>query len=636
MNDKKNKNNVIEKRVRLNQKMAEIRPILIDVFVIMVPLMLLWIVELFFVGVNYGYWLPSIRVKGLLIECIIIYSVCLMLFGIVKKWKTVIMITGISLALLGVVNQIKFAFTGEPVLLSDFLFLNSTGDLVQIIQGDFWRIVSWYIPPLLIEIMLIALLAWGGVVLSGKFEINSKKIRICLASVSMLVIVLLMTPIQPINKIVLDVFYGESDSDDYNVSFTENVDYYYAYGFIGGIYNRFLKDRVIEPDGYAEEEVLSELDNAKGSKSSALGKPNIVVVFSESFWDVAKLKDVEFNREVTANFNKLKREGLAFDMITPSYGGVSANVEYEFLTGNNVMYYNRGFIPYMQLYNNSSYYDRPSIISELKENGYKTKIVTGASSDLFACGRFYDYLKVDEVDYVTEVEEDEIAGLYASDEYFTDMIIDYLENKDREERVFYMSLTMESHMPYFLKKYDSYDVNVTRSEYSDDVNDTLTAYAQGIYDADVQLGRLYEYIKKFEEPTIIVFFGDHLPYLYSGKDNAINLISYFNTDDNVLNNYRKYNTESLVLTNFDLGTVDMKAPDYLGPDMLGAFVLNNMDIEISDYYKWLYDSIETMPTANYVVGVDGEGKLFDTHKLSGNLEKVYNMRRNIEYKLFVR
>ena len=49
MNDKKNKNNVIEKRVRLNQKMAEIRPILIDVFVIMVPLMLLWIVELFFV-----------------------------------------------------------------------------------------------------------------------------------------------------------------------------------------------------------------------------------------------------------------------------------------------------------------------------------------------------------------------------------------------------------------------------------------------------------------------------------------------------------------------------------------------------------------------------------------------------------
>ena len=135
---------------------------------------------------------------------------------------------------------------------------------------------------------------------------------------------------------------------------------------------------------------------------------------------------------------------------------------------------------------------------------------------------------------------------------------------------------------------------------------------------------------------MIVFYGDHLPYLYSGKENAINVIDYFNTDDGTLNNYRKYNTESLVLSNFDLNSEHMTRPSYLGPDTLGAYILNNMDIELSDYYKWLYDSIEVLPTANYAVTVDTNGNIYNTRMLTGELEKMYNSRRNIEYSLFVK
>ena len=75
---------------------------------------------------------------------------------------------------------------------------------------------------------------------------------------------------------------------------------------------------------------------------------------------------------------------------------------------------------------------------------------------------------------------------------------------------------------------------------------------------------------------------------------------------------------------------------YLGPDLLGAYILNNMDIEISNYYKWLYETKDTIGAANFLVTVDKDGNLYNTNELSGNLKNLYNLRKMIEYKLFVR
>jgi hypothetical protein len=77
----------------------------------------------------------------------------------------------------------------------------------------------------------------------------------------------------------------------------------------------------------------------------------------------------------------------------------------------------------MQLYTNSKYKNNPSIIQELKNNGYKTKITTCASPRLFNCGRFYDYLSIDEKEYITNVNESEKKGQYISDKSITDKII---------------------------------------------------------------------------------------------------------------------------------------------------------------------------------------------------------------------
>ena len=72
---------------------------------------------------------------------------------------------------------------------------------------------------------------------------------------------------------------------------------------------------------------------------------------------------------------------------------------------------------------------------------------------------------------------------------------------------------MQSHMDYLVSKYSSYGIAITSSNLSRIDNDIMLSYAQGIYDADKMLGKVYNAIQNIDEDTIVVFFGDHLPYL---------------------------------------------------------------------------------------------------------------------------
>lgn len=144
-------------------------------------------------------------------------------------------------------------------------------------------------------------------------------------------------------------------------------------------------------------------------------------------------------------------------------------------------------------------------------------------------------------------------------------------------------------------------------------------------------GRMYEYIQTLEEPTILIFFGDHLPFLYDFETNedVLDYLSYFNTEDELLNTYRKYNTQCLILANFELGEVENW--DYLSSDMLLVSVLNKMGLELSDYYKWLYSIKDVMPSSNYLVSQDVEGNLYWTADLPYDVQDVVKQREKAQY-----
>lgn len=595
-----------------------------------IPILLVTILDQFFGIYNLGFiWFVS--GKTMIISYIILTSMFFLFLGITKNTKRSILILCIIILVFTVINQLKIAYTYEPIVFSDLLFLSSSGELMSIVDNTILGLLAGYIWKTLLLILVLAFVVFLGY--KYNFEIKQRKLRIISIIVPIIILTILFLPIPQMKNIILENLYEIDERKDY-ASITSNIVYYANYGVIGGMYGQLLENRLTEPEGYNDKEIekaLNEVNIADSEKN--WGNPNIILVFSESFWDIDQLEEVKFNKKVTSNFNELKNDGIFVNLISPVYGGVSANVEFELLTGANLCYFNRGYIPYMQLYRNNTYYNRPSIINELNNNGYYTKIVSGSTDKLFGCGKIYKYFGMDEAEYLADIKGDAIKGKYISDEYLTSKIINEISNKPKDQKMFYIALTMQAHMPYTIDKYDRYDVEVIKSNLTSEMNDILTSYAQGIYDADKELKRLYDYIQTIDEETIIVFLGDHLPYLKTNKgEDILEKLEYFNTSDILLNNYRKYNTQALILSNYDLGEKESK---YLGDDLLITYIINNMDINISNYYKWLYSTKDTMSGVNHYVAMDQDGNLYNTNELDDDMKDIYLLREKIQYKLFV-
>ena len=595
---------------------------------ILLPLFIFVLVDLFYMKFCYNRFIIVADENTIIFSYFILYMVYFFLWGITKKSNRALIIMSVLLYVLSIANILKITYTDAPVVFSDILFLNNTGELTRLVKATIFLVMKFYLTDAIIYLCISIFICIIGIKCSVKIE--KKKERIATIAISLIVLNVLLLPFKTTTNFLLNLFFNRNKIRE-NALISEKLE---NYGVFSAMYEDLLENRIFEPDNYNENTINEIVSNAENDSDNSFGQPNIIVLFAESFWDVDQLEEVEFNKEVTKNFNSLKDKGIFINMITPSYGGISSNIEFEFLTGANVMYFNKGYIPCMQLYKNNTYYDRPSIINELKNNGYKTKIVNYTSPTSFRIRKFYNYLKVDEAEFVLKLDEKNIKGNFVSDEYIVDTIIDEFNKKDKNEKLFYMTLTMQSHMPYLKEKYDNYDIKILKSDLSNDMNDVILSYSQGIYDTDKQLGRLYDYIQTLDEPTMIIFYGDHLPYLKTiNNENFLESSKFFNTENEKLNIYRKYNTQSLILANFD---IENDGTYYLSPDLLGCYVINRMDINISDYYKWLYNNKYLLSSANWYILMDADGNLYYTEELNERLKNAYDLRRNVQYSLFVK
>lgn len=588
-------------------------------------------IDIFYNVCNYNIFAYACNIKNALFSIFFIGLIFLAFWAITKKtWKAFLSVS-IVILIITFINQLKIIYTDEPLNFTDIYFLSNTSELINIVDESLITSIKLFIPQILVYIVFIIICC----IISyyNNITISKKKIRIIMFVIPIVIFIFLFLPNKFINTNVLNIVFDANKRKDYSRAASEKEEILIN-GVISGMYQHLLENRLFEPENYDEEIVEKNLYNISNIEDNSFGTPNIIVLFAESFWDIDLLDEIQFDKKITANFTELKKSGIFFDMITPSYGGTSANVEFEFLTGANMMYFPEGYIPTMRLYNNDSYNTTPSIIRELKNNGYKTKIVNYTGETFFNISNFYKRIQMDEVEFNTRIDPKHIKGNYVSDEYVVDKIIQEFNNKPENEKLFYMTLSMQSHMTYQLDKYDNYDIKIEKSSYSKEINETLLSYAQGIYDMDLQLKRLYDYIQNLEEPTLVVFFGDHLPYLKTSKgENILEHLEYFNTNDELLNTYRQYNTQALILSNYELGNEEK---EYLSPNLLGTYILNKMDIDISPYYRWLNNYIDIMPSANWYVTMDNNRKLYHTDKLEGFLKEQYHLREYIQYHHFLK
>ncbi len=581
------------------------------------------ICDIFFKLVTWNtYSTPTESLKFAIPFSVVIYT---LLFAITKKTGTATLISYITIFLMSIINELKIVFTSEPLYFSDINFLSKAGDLMQLVTNNVSSAFVWkFVVICTVYLWVLGMIVYLNYMFSIKVE--SKKVRIPIIVIDLIILLLLFVPNKTTKEFYLKTFFNTHEYVDFD-SYTTNLGFYNRNGFINGMYGTWLNSVFVEPNEYDEEKLNSILASFDGKKKeeNKNGKPNIIVIFSEAFWDIDVLEEIEFDKPITSNFNSLKEKGKLVNIISPSYGGMSENVSFELLTGGSMNYFSRGYIPIMSLYSRKNSENTPSIIKNLKENGYKTEITFG--KDYYDSERAYKKMGFDVYDEMAEY-----TTMYDKDQYSISYLINKIRKKD-DNPLFSIMATMEGHMPFAKNKYKEYDISITKSEFSENINDTILSYSQGVYNADQQLGVLYEFIQNTDEPTILLFLGDHLPYLYTPDgENVIDELKYFNTENELENNYRLYNPQALILTNYDC---ELEIPEYLGTDMLLNCIVNQLDLQLEPYYKWLYEVTDDLPGNNRNIAFDKDGNLYNPQEITEEMKEVYDTRRAMQYKLFI-
>lgn len=258
---------------------------------------------------------------------------------------------------------------------------------------------------------------------------------------------------------------------------------------------------VTAPAGY-DDKAIAAMGKPGAGTVLPEERPDIIVVMSESFWDPTRLPGVTITPDPVANTRALQ-SGHVF---SPEFGGMTANVEFEALTGFSNAFLPAGSIPYQQ-------YVRapvPSLATFLKSEGYETRAIHPGTNWFWNRGNVYSAFGFDDFKSEENLPYLEKRGPLASDASMTDEII--REAEATSEPFFFFAVSLQNHGPY---EPDRYADNGHRVEAPISLwgRKSLATYAEGAADADRNLQRLVEWAGKRDRPTVIAFFGDHLPPL---------------------------------------------------------------------------------------------------------------------------
>lgn len=198
---------------------------------------------------------------------------------------------------------------------------------------------------------------------------------------------------------------------------------------------------------------------------------------------------------------------------------------------------------------------------------------------------------------------------YTTDRSFYSKIIDILETKPKEEKIFSFNVTVQNHIPY-----DRLDENA--KTYHD--NENMNIYLQMENNSDLALAELISYLKEYDEKIVLLFFGDHQP----------------NTemDEIIEDEENKYKVPYLIWANYDIEEINYgdTSANYLQSILMGIAKL--WTEEYTNYMSELRNKIPVL-TANYYIGDNGEKYNLDDIN-SPYYEKIKEYEKIVYYQIF--
>ncbi len=374
---------------------------------------------------------------------------------------------------------------------------------------------------------------------------------------------------------------------------------------------KFLSVEV--PTDYSPDQVSmvdAKLPAGADGAASGVVRPNVIAIMSESWADFEEYGNLNLTESVSDYMRSL--DAIHGHAYTSVFGGGTSTSEFEFLTGNSMAFLPSGSTPYQQYILS----DTDSLASRLKDEGYRTLAMHPGEETSWQRNRAYPLLGFDsfQCGEVFDVPITEVHG-YISDETNFRQILHAFETKETDERLFLFDVTIQNHGGY---TDPDYPTTVQLTDYPGQFP-KAEQYLSLVNQSDQDLKLLIDYFQDYEEPTILIMFGDHPPAV---EQEFLDLAYGVSQDDMTMEQYMaKYRVPFFIWANYELPDLEIA---HTSLNFLGQTLLELAGFQPSRYGQFLQQVQESLSAVTFVGYMDTETNAYSYWEDTPFEDLLYN------------
>ena len=549
------------------------------------------------------YFVYAISPQILLINFWAVFLIMLFIYFLTNRVSVSFIVFSVVFDILLIINHYKIYFRDEPLKPLDLILGRETTNIINNYQLEF----SLKIVVLTLSLVFVAFILVRYV----KNKRSNILLRLFYALVTVFVMALSYNFVYRSENIYNKISWIPNEYHETSVVNCK--------GFLYSFINNFSRMKYNKPENYSEEYAQNILENYEKETDEEEIIPNVIAIMSEAFFDPQSASELKFHpgKNPLSNYNKLKKESYYGNITVPGFAGATALTEFEFLTGINISLIDKGMpSPYNKFINKKMY----ALPQYFKEKGFATNAIHPGNRWFYNRLSVYKYLGFDkstfleDLPYVTEK-----INYYTTDKEATKLIIeDYKKHliKNPDKGYFNFTVTIQNHGPYMNYETEREERVVKTPEMTDEIFNTINNYMDGLSDADNLLMEVKNFTESIDKPTVILFFGDHLPY-FDSEQKGYELIGYDIKSNTVEALNRKYSTPYIICSNTAFKNELKKKNEKLKKGKGNNISSNYLMTELFDYMN-----VEMPPYATYLNEIKEKLNIISPHYYKFNGEFI--------------
>ena len=539
----------------------------------------------------------------------------LFLFNIItKKLTPGYLVSGAGVLVIGIINNMKWSALKECVTFSDFSKLSEAVKVSKNAEFHIWMGMILFVAAYLAALVLCICVdvKWAKRLADKPY----RRVNMWLAGILLVVLIPVIVQDGKTSAVAKLTENVQSEEPGPVIYFVESL-------FQEKINEAYTKDEAWNRyETYVEQgkKLVGEKEDAR--TGNAVQQPNIIVIMSEAFYDLDRLEGaVSYSEDPMRPFREVCKEGISGDLYVNVYGGSTHFTEFEFLTGWNTRGMNTGSCPYKEYFSK----DQPSFARYLREQGYQTVAIHPYNGKFWNRYVAYPRLGFDAFIDQYRMSYQEKCG-YISDDSLTKEIIKQFEEKKEGSPFFCFSVSVANHIAILNgeEKENAPDqIKVTYDDalgYGPNKKRWVQEYVSGIEKSGEALQELTDYLKTQDEPTIVVFFGDHAPSY------ALDQLAAGKKDTNLA-----YSTPYLIWGNYDWMTE--KEAQNVSASYLSTYLIQLLDMPYASQNYYNIAMRNAYPVETRYMIKNGKGQFYDQftpEKQKDYYDHALDLKKHVE------